>query len=253
MAIATAAALGLVAPLAAGITYGVVSPGSCAFGRVISRGDPGTPRVALTFDDGPTPPFTERVLDILERFNVRGSFFVIGRNVERAGPLLQRMHDAGHVIGNHTFDHPHYGFCRTLAYWQDQLRRTNDVIESAIGRRPALFRAPLGFKSPLTLAAARREGLTAVAWTRRAFDGIRCSKAQILRRLAGPTCGGDILTLHDGLDPHAAQRDPEPTLAALPELIERLIERGLELVTLERLLGIPAYQGHSPSAVAVSA
>lgn len=223
------------------LAYGTFTPSSQLWGRVIVRGSATErPAVALTFDDGPTAGPTERVLDLLRESGVPAAFFVVGRNCRRWPGLVRRMHDEGHVVANHTWDHSHAGWMGLRTYWDDQLRRTSDEVAQIIGRRPALFRPPMGIKTAFTLRAARRAGCRTVGWTRRARDGVSTTPAAILARF-GAAAAGDILLLHDGVEPNSPGRDPEPTIAALPTLIGELRGLGLELARLDKLLGVGAY------------
>src|SRR5262245_58644935 len=116
--------------------YATFAPRARIWSPVIWHGDrSGPPRVALTFDDGPSPEFTPAILDTLGELGVRAAFFVIGASAVRAPALLRRMADEGHVIGNHTFDHDHFGVMRRARYWRDQLSRTDEIIASSTGRR----------------------------------------------------------------------------------------------------------------------
>ena len=207
------------------------------WGPLIWRGNrDGPPRVALTFDDGPWPGATDRVLDILGELEVKAAFFVIGRYVDRHPDLVRRIDREGHLIGNHTYDHLGLAFLRGAAFWRDQLDRTDAAIERATGQRPRLYRPPLGMKTWISSRAAVRNHST-VTWTRSARDGLSTTSDRILRRLLPSTRPGDILLLHDGVSPQS-DRDPSVTVAALPALIRGLREGGLEPVRLDELLRI---------------
>jgi peptidoglycan/xylan/chitin deacetylase (PgdA/CDA1 family) len=222
--------------------YGTFVP-SCRFwGRIITRG-PSDDRksIALTFDDGPTEGPTERILDHLNAAGVKASFFVIGRNCIRWPKLVRRMHDEGHLVANHTWDHLHSGWIGGAKFWRDQVNRTSDTIADIIGVRPAMFRPPMGHKTCFTLSAAKRAGCKTIGWTERARDGGRTTEQEILARFAGSK-PGDILLLHDGVEPYSPGRDPEQTVSAVPLLILELKGRGLEAVRLDDLLQLPAYQ-----------
>jgi peptidoglycan/xylan/chitin deacetylase (PgdA/CDA1 family) len=225
-----------------GLSYGTFVPGSRIWGPVIWRGtSDGPPRVALTFDDGPTAGATDRVLDVLGELGVKAAFFVIGRNVERHPDLLRRIDADGHVVGNHTFDHSHWGSMRRGRFWREQIDRTNQAIERVLGRRPALFRPPIGHKNPYTMAAARDAGQAVVTWSIRAMDGLPTTPQRILNRLLPGRRAGDILILHDGIEP-GRKRDPSATIAAVRPLVLSLRERGLEPVRLDELIGLAPYQ-----------
>ena len=200
--------------------------------------------MSLTFDDGPTPGCTDRVLDVLGERGVRGTFFVIGWNVERWPELVRRMDAEGHLVGNHSFDHGHLDMFRGAGYWNGQMSRTAELINQIIGKRPALFRPPMGFTTPFIHYAARRRGQTVVTWSRRARDGRPARSGDLVGRIMRGTGGGDILMLHDGIDPHLRDRDGRDraaTIAALPPLLGAPGQRGLESVRLDELLGVAGY------------
>lgn len=218
------------------VAHGVFWPRAQWFGRVVSRGiTEGPPAVALTFDDGPHPGATDAILDTLARYQLRAAFFAIGVNATLHPQVLQHIDEAGHLIGSHSYDHDYAGAFRGRRYWREQLRRTDDAIAQAIGRRPTLFRPPMGFKTPVICAAARQQGQTIVTWTRRAFDGVRTTSRRIVDRLGPHARPGEILLLHDGVAP-GRHRDPQPTVDALPPLIEALLSRGLRIVRLDELI-----------------
>ncbi len=239
------ATIGTGAGLAAGVlggiaAYGLVAPRSRLWAPVVYRGPvAGPPRIALTFDDGPSAS-TSHVLDALAEMDVRAAFFVIGANAARSPELIERMHAEGHLIGNHSYDHAPFGTLHATKYWRRQLRRTDDLIERIIGKRPALFRPPMGLKTGHLGTAARREGHTVVTWSRRAFDGIPTTSERIVSRLAPVAGAGDIVLLHDGCGRKSVRR-PVGAVAALRPLITGLRQRGLEPVRLDRLIGVAPY------------
>jgi peptidoglycan/xylan/chitin deacetylase (PgdA/CDA1 family) len=148
---------------------------------------------------------------------------------------------AGHLVANHSFSHSHYGFLRPAGYWRSELALTDNAIEDVIGRRPAMFRPPMGVKSPAIASEAARAGHAVVTWTQRGRDGVRTSVAGLEARLLARVGPGDVLLLHDGIEPNG-RRDPSVTLRALPRIIRELRARDLEPVRLDELLDIPAYQ-----------
>lgn len=224
------------------LANGTFNPRSNFWGPVLSRARRSDVRgVALTFDDGPTPGATELVLDTLGELGVKAAFFVVGRNVEKHPKLVERMHGEGHVVGNHSHDHSHLGLFGRGGYWRAQVARADETIRGIIGRRPAMFRPPMGQKTAHIAKAAAGAGHTVVTWTRRAFDGVGASPARIVRRLAASQ-PGDVLLMHDGLEPNAIRRDPAATVAAVRPLIEQLRARGLEPLPLDDFLQVAAYQ-----------
>ncbi len=238
--IVTGAACALAAG-AAGIWYTVLYSGSQIIAPV-ARTIQGAQCVALTFDDGPTPGFTDRILDILQSHNAHASFFLIGSQVREHPQLVRRMIAEGHTIGNHTWDHDHHGVWHGDAYWQDQLQRTSAVLAEVSGRSPALFRAPMGFKTPPQARAVRRQTMRYVAWRVRAWDTLNISPLTICRIVTAQIRSGDIVTMHDGLEPARRSCSQECTVEALPKILNILTARGLKSVSLEQGLSTPAYQ-----------
>jgi peptidoglycan/xylan/chitin deacetylase (PgdA/CDA1 family) len=218
-----------------------IAPASHFWGPVVHRGDAGgRPRYALTFDDGPCERATPLILDTLGELNAKAAFFVIGVNAQRCPHIVRRIYDEGHVVANHSFNHSHFGVMRMGWYWDRQLRETDALLESIIDVRPALFRPPMGARQLHITRAARRAGHTLVTWTRRGLDGLATTSEKIVKRLAKPTRAGDILILHDGIDPNL-RRDPSATVGAVRPLIMALRERGLEPALLDELIGVAPY------------
>lgn len=215
-------------PLLAGsglLARAVFASRSSMFYPTVSRLDGPDGRVALTFDDGPWPGSTDLILDVLARTETQATFFVIGRYAAAHPDLIRRMHEEGHQIGNHTYDHHRTGLFRSERYWREQLRRTNEVIAKITGERPVIFRPPMGFKAPQQARALAKAELRAVAWSRRAFDGIAPSVERIVRT-GERLVSGDILLLHDGRDP-VSTRDVGAAAQALPAILSGLRRRGL--------------------------
>ena len=233
--------------LAVAAVHGTFASTSSFWGKVIWRArDRTNPWVSLTFDDGPTAGSTDRVLDLLGKLGVEATFFVIGQNVARWPNLVRRMDAEGHIVANHTFDHGHFDMFRGWKYWQEQVARTNRLIEDLIGKKPAFFRPSMGFKTAPIHHAARGAGQTVVTWSRSARDGLSAEATAILRRMTRVTGPGDILLMHDGVDPclrRARDRDRSATIRALGQLIGALHDRGLRAVRLDQLLGCAAYAG----------
>jgi len=216
-------------------TWGTFVPQSRLWGKVICRGNADSRHVALTLDDGPTEPYTGQILDLLHRARAGATFFVVGRNAQRAPELITRMQREGHEIGNHTWSHPHYGWLRGIDYWRRQIQHTDELVENLCGVRPSVFRPPLGAKNVFTVQAARQAGHRVVMWSRRSFDGLVTTPAGIMKRLE-PSAGGDIILMHDGVAHNNRGRDPTATVKALELMLQMLAQRGLNPVTVSELL-----------------
>lgn len=191
----------------------------------------GRAEVALTFDDGPDPEVTPRVLDLLDRHGAKASFFCIGAQARAHPAVLREIARRGHAVENHTDRHLY----RFAALSPGGLRREVDAAQATLadlaGTPPVFFRAPMGLRSPLLEPLLASRGLLLVSWTRRALDGLfgepRAAGAR-LRRGLGP---GDVLLLHDGRAARTGQGGPV-VLAVLPGLLAALEGQGLRSVTL---------------------
>ncbi len=216
------------------VAQACLRPRSRLLGRNLTRLPPAAAargEVALTFDDGPDPEVTPRVLDLLASAGARASFFAVGRRVERHRELVAEMAARGHRAENHTYGHPHhFAFCgpRRLAR---EMVLASAAIAAACGRRPRWFRPPAGFRAPWTDLALHRSGLALATWTRRGFDAVSGDASRIAARLLRGLAPGDVLLLHDG----SAARTPagQPVvLEVLPRLLDALAARGLRSVAL---------------------
>lgn len=224
---------GSVAAVIGTLAWGTFVPQSAMWGPLVWRGgNDGHPRVALTFDDGPHVDATPRILDELAATQTKAAFFLIGAFASRHPDIVRRIHAEGHLIGNHTYDHPALGLFRGPAYWRRQIERTDQLIADLVGIRPNLFRPPVGIKTLFSARAGRRHAV--VTWSRRAFDGVATSPQTIVARLER-SAPGDILLLHDGVSPQS-RRDPDATVRAVRPLIQRLRHRNLVPVRLDELI-----------------
>ncbi len=206
-------------------------PRSRLLGANLSRLETGAGEVALTFDDGPDPDVTPGVLDRLEAYGARASFFPIGRRAERYPELVAEIVARGHRLENHTYRHSNLFAFSGLGNLGREIDRAQGCLERLGGRRPVYFRAPAGIRNPwLDLVLARRR-MRLVSWTRRGFDTIDRRPRRVARRLLGGLAAGDILLLHDGNAARDRRRRPV-VLEVLPRLLDALAENGLRGVSV---------------------
>ncbi len=218
--------------------FAVIDPRAELLGRVYWRGPAGDHQVALTFDDGPNPPYTDQVLAILRRNRIKATFFLIGRNVDTYPDVARRIQREGHAIGTHTYDHPDYMALRETPHQiAQQIAEGVAANERALGERPLLFRPPLGFRNPFYFRAARTQHLIVVEWSCRAFDTKDPGSAEIVRRILAGTHDGAIILLHDGMETHH-HADRSQTVAALQPIIDALRQRGYRFVTVPEMMGL---------------
>jgi peptidoglycan/xylan/chitin deacetylase (PgdA/CDA1 family) len=244
-AVAIAAAAGLTA-------YGAVYPRAQIFGRTICRTD--SPRkLAITFDDGPNPAITPKLLDLFDRYNAKATFFLIGKFVRECPELVKETVARGHVVGNHTETHLNL-FRLSPMQVRVELRLCHDAISHAAGAPPKWFRPPFGLRNPWVIPAARELGYQTVMWTLIPGDWREKPAEWLIERMqpiahhaqqslgneSSPASGtGDVLCLHDGTH-RQLNGDRTRTLAALEHWLPRWRDLGLEFVTIAEAVRAPA-------------
>lgn len=219
-----------------GYAYAANWPTSQLFGPTLVAGaDPA--EVALTYDDGPNDPYTQRLLEILARNGVRATFFLIGRFVRQRPQIAREIRAAGHVVGNHTMTHPVLLWKRP-ARVREELAGCNAALEDALGEPVHFFRPPHGARRPDILRTARELGLTAVMWNAMGYDWTTPPAERILDRvqrrirLNQLRRRGSNVLLHDGGQVGIGV-DRTPTLTATGKLLRLWSENGLRTVTIE--------------------
>jgi peptidoglycan-N-acetylglucosamine deacetylase len=204
------------------------------FGPALIRGRVTERHIALTFDDGPTTPFTEQMLDILKSRKVSATFFVCGTNVERFPQIIRRIQSEGHAIGNHTFSHP-FPYFKGRRFFAGEIDRTQAAIEKVTGRRPAIYRPPYGARWIGLYPVLRERGLRLVNWSDTGYDWLE--KSDIVGATMKNLGPGSIILLHDSrnIDP-PEKVDRSRTVAALPALIDAAQKAGFTFVPLNEFL-----------------
>src|SRR6266516_95608 len=202
-----------------------------AQGRILYSGNTQLREIALTFDDGPDPNYTPQILDVLQRYGIKATFFCIGRQVEAYPQIVRQEYEAGHVIGNHSWTHPDLGLLPASDILSE-LNQTFGAIQEVIGVQLAFFRPPYGSLSTQVLAQACHLGVTTVMWNagEDARDWSRPGVKFIIRQILSLVRNGSIILMHDG------GGDRSQTVAALPVIIQRLQDRGFQLVTIQQMV-----------------
>jgi len=225
------------AALATVLADGVFRPSSGLLYRTLCRGPADRRQVALTFDDGPHPEQTPRVLDALARFQAHATFFVIGRHLERNQALARRMNREGHELGNHSWSHSYFQNFYPAGRYGADIDRAATLIQEVSGKSaPPLYRPPVGLKSPALARAAHARGLSIVAWSLHARDTFKPNPSAVAMHVLRRIRAGDIVLMHDGHDREGAHRTA--AVAALPAILKGLRERGLEPVTVTELMSV---------------
>ncbi len=188
--------------------------------------------VAITFDDGPHPSFTPKILELLQKYNAKASFFCIGHQVHQYGGIVKKIVANGHTIGNHTYSHSNkFGFYGTQKVILE-LHKTNLAIKEATGLYPKLYRPAFGVTNPSIARAVKKLQLNAIGWNIRSLDTTKRSKKTVLERIINKVKKGDIILLHDSSD---------KTVEVLEQLLLFLQQNEIRSVTVDQLLDIEAY------------
>lgn len=184
--------------------------------------------IALTFDDGPDPDVTPKVLDILDSHHAKASFFVIGDKAAAHPALIREIVKRGHSVENHSRKHSgFFGFFAWTALRED-IGTAQEIVTAIAGRPPTFFRSPMGIRNPMLDPVIARLGLCYITWTRRGFDTVARDPVVVLDRLTRKLSAGDILLLHD----RRTRTRRAIVLEVLPALLDRIAVAGLKPVSL---------------------
>jgi peptidoglycan/xylan/chitin deacetylase (PgdA/CDA1 family) len=182
----------------------------------------------LTFDDGPDPDWTPRILDVLAQANARATFFVIGDAARREPSLLRRAVNQGHAIGNHSKSHRH-PWTMSASSARNEVREGAAIIEDILGMRASWYRAPHGRNRRCMTEAAQECGQSVVDWHLSAVDWGPLGKADRIKQRLEGSRPGNILLMHDGRNRH---NRPDELMQVLPGFLQSLAQRGLQTSAL---------------------
>lgn len=204
-------------------------PGSDVVSYPVFNGNTHVPEIALSFDDGPTPPYTSQILNVLNSYNVQATFFVIGLRVTVYPDLVRQEYEQGNAIGNHTWTHPKLTRLSS-AEVRSELQKTSDAIKSVIGVAPTVFRPPYEEFNASVQSIAASLGLSTVLWNVDPRDWAVPGTKAIIANVLHSVHDGSIIEMHDG------GGNRSETVAALPTIITTLEQRGFRFVTIPRLI-----------------
>ena len=214
-------------------------PTAQVYGPTICRGSTAGRRIALTYDDGPNPAFTPELMRILDRYDARATFFLIGEWAEREPGLIRELEAAGHAIGNHTYTHPTMPMLSSAGVTEEMARcraavEASGVQFSTVGHE-SLMRPPYGRRRPGTLRAVRAAGYVPVTWSVTCYDWRKSATTAKIARRAGRAIEGEIVLLHDGSN-ETPTADRAASVAATEEVLRRRTAEGYSFVTVPELV-----------------
>lgn len=187
--------------------------------------------LALTFDDGPTP-YTIEILNLLRAYQVKATFFCIGKQMLDYPEIVDQLIVEGHTLGNHTFTHSQvFGFLNERQV-VEELKKTDKIIRDKLGKSPKFFRPPFGVTNPSIAKAVKRSRHHVIGWSNRSLDTVTWNADKIFNRVTNRLKSGDIILFHD-----TSQR----TVNVLKRLLPYLQDNGYTCVSVDVLLNLYAY------------
>lgn len=202
------------------------------FTKVYFKGKTKERKVAITFDDGPHP-VTHQILDLLDKYQMKATFFCIGKEIEKYPEVLQRIHAEGHTIGNHTYTHSTAMGFLTSQKVKQEIRITDLLIEQLIHQKPLLFRPPFGVTNPSIAKASTRLQKYMIGWNIRSLDTVIRQEYDILSRVLPRLQPGAIILFHD---------TSERTARVLEQLLLYMTHHKYTSIPVNELLNIAAYE-----------
>ncbi len=191
------------------------------------RPDASSRRLALTFDDGPHPSWTPRLIALLKRLNVKATFFLVGRQAQMYPDLVKALVAEGHLLGNHTYRHSKMTHISKRDQ-QKEITTCGEVLRDITGKAPHLFRPPGGHYNVQVGRMAAALGYRVILWTDNSGDYSSPGTKVIRKRVLRSTDDGDIILFHDGI---------EQTLDVLPGIVSSLRSKGYRFVTIDEMVG----------------
>lgn len=204
------------------------------FLKSISKGNSEGNQIVLTFDDGPHPEFTFKVLELLEKFNAKATFFCIGKNIKNHPEILLQINKNQHIIGNHSYSHSSKIDFNDKKGWLEEINSTDLEIHKIIGQKPKIFRPPFGVTTPHLANAIRETKHKVIGWNVRSFDTVSNQNSdKIVKRILSKTKPGSIILLHDHLP---------GIIPILEQLLPELQKRNFKFVTVDELINSKPYE-----------
>lgn len=185
-------------------------------------------RIAITFDDGPVPN-TNAVLDVLDQYQVKATFFCIGKNIEAHPDILKRIKDKGHEIGNHSYSHSHFFSFFSKKKVVEEIERVNNLLKNTTGHDCDLFRPPYGVMNPPIAKAVSQKGMKVIGWNLRSFDTSTKDHNKVIRRIKKGIKPGTVILLHD---------DRQNTPAILEAVLKYAGQENYECVDVKTIFGL---------------
>jgi len=212
--------------------YGSYFVHSQFYMKTICRADIKEKKIAITFDDGPLEQYTPQMLQILKTYNVKATFFCIGKNAAVNKDLLKQVHQQGHIIGSHSYMHGYWFDLLSAKNMLRELEQMHQLVKDELGIEMKWFRPPYGVTTPNLKKAVDTMNYKAIGWNVRSMDTIAKNETVLLQKLHRSLKPGNIFLFHD---------TAAITVKILTEFIEQVQRAGYEIVPLEKLIHLQPY------------
>ncbi|MGC4233842.1 MAG: polysaccharide deacetylase family protein [Niabella sp.] len=212
--------------------YGSYFVHSQFYMKTICRADTKEKKIAVTFDDGPLEQYTPQILHILKTYDIKATFFCIGKNAAANKELLKQVQQQGHTIGSHSYTHGYWFDLLSSKNMYKDLEQMHQLMKEVLGIEMKWFRPPYGVTTPNLKKAIEAMGYMAIGWNVRSMDTRVKNETALLQKLQRSVKPGSIFLFHD---------TAAITVSILPRFIEQVQQAGYEIVPLEKLINLQPY------------
>lgn len=212
--------------------YGSYNVRSNFYLKTVSSAKTTQKKMAISFDDGPVPGCTEKILEVLRHHEVKAAFFCIGKRIKGNEQLLKQVYDEGHIIGNHSYSHDLWFDLFSSQKMDGDLKMMSEAMHKAIGRKPRLFRPPYGVTNPNLKKAIQKNNFITVGWSVRSLDTMIKDGQKLLSKVTASLKPGAVVLFHD---------TSKATADILSAFITHCQQQGYEIVRLDKLLNLEPY------------
>ncbi|MCK5857166.1 MAG: polysaccharide deacetylase family protein [Bacteroidales bacterium] len=181
--------------------------------------------IALSFDDGPNTELGMKLMDLLDKHQVKGNFFLIGKNIEQNKKLAIELHNRGHLLANHSYEHKGFFPLYSAKNVRDEIVNTNNLLEDITHKKNTYFRPPFGVTNPIIAKVSKGMGMTMIGWSLRTYDTVK-TEDRLLKKLKSNIKNGDIVLMHE----------LESSLRAVDKFIEYAKQKGYRFVLLSEFI-----------------
>lgn len=197
--------------------------------------------IALTFDDGPEPNITPKILDILKKYNIKATFFVVGKNAKDYSDVLKRIYKEGHLVANHSYKHNYQMFNFPSKILKDA-ELTNELIYKAIGKYPVFYRPPFGLRTTWGAKVLNKNGFKIITWDNMTNDYWNINPKKLFKKITSKARKGGIIVLHDGSEGFSIKNRTNIVDDGLENIIKYLKSKNFQFISLNEMFNVDGYK-----------